>query len=57
MKIYSLINIKKQKQNNLKKGSIKIKPKKSLILRIHDIVEPLTDFVAGPKNRQNVPSV
>ena len=29
----------------------------SLILRIHDIVEPLPDFVAHPANRPSVPSV
>ena len=50
-------NIKKQKQNILKKGSIKIKTKKSLILRLHDDVENLPDFVAGRENRPSVPSV
>ena len=39
------------------KGSIKIKTKESLILRIHDIVEALRDFVARPENRSSVPSV
>ena len=53
----SVINIKKQKQNILKKVSIKKKTKKSLILRIHDIVEPLPDFLAQPANREVVPSV
>ena len=37
------------------KGSIKIKNKKSLILRIHDIIEPLPDLVARPANRPSVP--
>ena len=40
----------------MKKGSIKIKTKKSLNLRIHDIIEPLPDFVARPANRPSVPS-
>ena len=44
-------------QKILKKGSIKIKTKKSLILRVHDIIEPLPDFVARPANRPSVPSV
>ena len=44
-------------QNILKKGSIKIKTKKSLILRIHDIIKPLPDFVARPANRLSVTSV
>ena len=34
----------------------KYKPKSLLILRIHDIVEPLPDFVARPANRPSVPS-
>ena len=44
-------------QNILNKGSIKIKTKNSLILRIHDIVEPLPDFFARPENGPSVPSV
>ena len=44
-------------QNILKKGSIKTKTKKSLILRVHDIIEPLTDFFAGAGNRPSVPSI
>ena len=39
------------------KGSIKIKTKKSLILRIHDIIEPLPDLVARPANVPSVPRV
>ena len=46
-----------QKQNILKNGSNEIKTKKSLIPRIHDIIEPLPDFVARPPNRSSVPSV
>ena len=41
----------------MKKGSIKKKTQKSLILRIIDIVEPLNDFVARPANLPSVPSV
>ena len=47
----------KKKQNILKKGRIKIKTKKSLILRIRDIIEPLPDVVAPPANRPSVPGV
>ena len=34
-----------------------MKTKKSLILRIHDIMEPLPYFVSRPANRPSVPSV
>ena len=34
-----------------------MKTKKSLILRIHDFVEPLPGFVARPENRPSVPIV
>ena len=51
------LTIKKQKQNILKEGSIILKTKKFLILRIRDIIEPLPDFVARPANRLSVPSV
>ena len=40
----------------MKKASIK-KTKKPLILRFHDVVEPLPDFVARTANRPSVPSV
>ena len=46
-----------QKQNILKKGSIKIKTKKSLILRIHDIIKPLPDFLARTANQPIVPVI
>ena len=51
------MTLKKQKQNILKKGSIKIKTKKSLILRVHDIIRPLPDFAARPANRRSVPVI
>ena len=41
----------------LKKGSIKIKTRKSLTLRVHDITELLPDFVARPGNRPSFPSI
>ena len=41
----------------LKKGGIKIKTKKSLILRIQDIVDRPPDFVLRPANQPSVPSV
>ena len=44
-------------QNILKKGSIKTKIKKSPILRVHDIIEPLTDLFAGAANRLIVPNI
>ena len=34
-----------------------MKTKKSLFLRIHDIIEPLPDFVSRPANRPIDPSV
>ena len=53
-----MINIKKNKSKNvLKKGSIKIKTKKCLILRIHDIIQPLPNFIAHPANLPSVPSI
>ena len=36
---------------------MKIKSKKYLILRIHDIVEPLPYFVARPASQPSVPNV
>ena len=33
-----------------------MKTKNSLILRVHDIFEPLSDFFAHPANRPSVPS-
>ena len=41
----------------MKKGSIKIKTKKSLILRILDIIEPRPDSVARPANPPSYPNV
>ena len=38
----------------MKKGSNKIKTKKLLILRVHDIIKILPDFVAHPANRPSV---
>ena len=45
----SVINIKK-KAKYFENGSTKIKTKKPLILRIHDIVKTLPDFVACQAN-------
>ena len=56
-KILLVINIKKTKAKYFEKGSIKIKTKKSLVLRIHDIIEHLPDFVARSANRPSVPSI
>ena len=53
----SVINIKKTEAKYFEKASIKIKTKKPLILRIHDVVEPLPNFVARPANRLSGPSV
>ena len=50
----SVFNIKKQKQNNLKKVASIEKPK-SLILRAHDIIKLLLDFVELPANREILP--
>ena len=41
----------------LKKDSIKIKSKKSLTLRFHDIIKPLPDSVARPANRPSFPII
>ena len=40
----------------MKKGSIKINTKTSLILRIDDIIEPLPDFFARPAKLPNLAS-
>ena len=56
-KILSNWHLKKQKQNILKKGSIKITTKKFLILGVQDIIEPLPDVVARPANQPSVPSI
>ena len=53
----SLILSRVQQTNILKKGGIKINTKKSLILKIHDIMEPLPDFVARPANQPSVPNI
>ena len=44
-------------QNILKKGSIKIRTKKSLILRVQDIIEPLPDSFGRPANRPSAPII
>ena len=44
----SVTSIKKRKQNILKKGSINIKIKKLLIVRIHDNIKPIPEFAAHP---------
>ena len=49
--------MKRTKAKYFENGSIKIKTKKSLILRAHDVIEPLPDFVARPANRPSVPIV
>ena len=49
--------MKKTKAKYFEKGSFKIKTKKSLILKIHDVIEPLPEFVARPANWPGVPSV
>ena len=41
----------------MQKGSIKMKTKKSLILRVHHIIEPLPDFVLRTANQPSVPSI
>ena len=44
-------------QNILKLGTIKIKTKKFLILRVHDIIKPLPEFVGRPENQPSVPKI
>ena len=45
------------KAKYFEKGRIEIKTKKSLILRVHDIIEPLPPFAARPANRPSFPSI
>ena len=53
----SNLHKKKQNQNNLKKGSIKIEIKKILIVGIHDNIKPIPDCAEPPTNSSSVPIV